>query len=93
MMPLSSAHIHKVDQTSPGQNRTCCISTQDQFIFIKVCKQLICHASQYLLHYSQTRVPCSSIHDPKIAVLALCAVMTCQVRPPCIVKLAGQILL
>ena len=39
-----------------------------------------------------TSSPYSSIHDRKIAVLALCAVMTCQVRPPCIVKLAGQIL-
>ena len=39
-----------------------------------------------------THVSCSSIHDRKIAVLALCSVMTCQVRPPCIVNLAGQML-
>ena len=37
-----------------------------------------------------THVSCSSIHDRKVAVLALCSVMTCQVQPPCIVNLAGQ---
>ena len=39
-----------------------------------------------------THVSCSSIHDRKIVVLALCSVITCQVRPPCIVNLAGLML-
>jgi hypothetical protein len=33
------------------------------------------------------------IHDRKIAVLALCSIVTCQTRPPCIHKLADHLLL